>query len=132
MEEEYGKIDTLVNNAAIAFKAADPTPFSEQAEPTVRVNYFNARAGAGRFAAPRAPGGGGGARRADGGGRVVNVASSAGALRIFPAGSPWPARLRAADLGRAELDGLMNNFVGGGAGRGARRGRLAQHLLRHE
>jgi len=110
MEEEYGKIDTLVNNAAIAFKAADPTPFSEQAEPTVRVNYFGTARVLDallplvrRAAAAAAP--------ADGGGRVVNVASSAGALRIFPAGSPWPARLRAADLGRAELDGLMNNFV---------------------
>mmetsp|Transcript_16012 Transcript_16012/g.34662 ORF Transcript_16012/g.34662 Transcript_16012/m.34662 type:complete len:276 (-) Transcript_16012:218-1045(-) len=32
-------LDVLVNNAAIAFKGADPTPFQEQAEPTMRVNF---------------------------------------------------------------------------------------------
>jgi len=30
--------DLLVNNAAIAFKAADPTPFHEQTKPTLDVN----------------------------------------------------------------------------------------------
>ena len=35
---DCGAIDVLVNNAAIAFKAADPTPFAGQTEPTLRVN----------------------------------------------------------------------------------------------
>ncbi|CAK9050323.1 unnamed protein product [Durusdinium trenchii] len=34
MEKKYKRLDVLVNNAAIAFKAADPTPFKEQALPT--------------------------------------------------------------------------------------------------
>lgn len=32
-------IDILVNNAAIAFKGADPTPFGQQADPTIRINF---------------------------------------------------------------------------------------------
>jgi carbonyl reductase 1 len=35
----YGKLDCLVNNAGMAFKAADPTPFNDQAGPTVAVNF---------------------------------------------------------------------------------------------
>ena len=40
LREEHGRLDALVNNAAIAFKAADPTPFTEQTEPTLRTNYY--------------------------------------------------------------------------------------------
>ena len=39
MEENFGKIDCLVNNAAIAFKNADPTPFAQQTKPTLDVNF---------------------------------------------------------------------------------------------
>lgn len=39
MEETFGKIDVLVNNAAIAFKNADPTPFEQQTRPTLDINY---------------------------------------------------------------------------------------------
>lgn len=34
----YGALHCLVNNAGMAFKGADPTPFNEQAEPTINVN----------------------------------------------------------------------------------------------
>ena len=37
--DRYGRCDVLVNNAAIAFKAADPTPFEQQTRPTIDVNY---------------------------------------------------------------------------------------------
>ena len=36
---EVGALDVLVNNAAIAFKGADPTPFEGQTGPTLRTNY---------------------------------------------------------------------------------------------
>jgi carbonyl reductase 1 len=39
MEQDYGKVDVLVNNAGLAFKNADPTPFVEQCTPTLNVNY---------------------------------------------------------------------------------------------
>lgn len=29
-----------MNNAATAFKDADPTPFRQQAEPTLKINFF--------------------------------------------------------------------------------------------
>ena len=34
-----GMIDVLVNNAAIAFKNADPTPFRDQCKPTLDINF---------------------------------------------------------------------------------------------
>lgn len=37
---KYNCIDVLINNAAIAFKHADPTPFEQQAAPTLRPNFF--------------------------------------------------------------------------------------------
>ncbi|XP_044741229.1 carbonyl reductase [NADPH] 1-like isoform X1 [Chrysoperla carnea] len=40
IKEKYGGIDVLVNNAAIAFKVADSTPFPVQAQVTIDVNYF--------------------------------------------------------------------------------------------
>ncbi|CAF0828376.1 unnamed protein product [Didymodactylos carnosus] len=40
LKKTYGGFDVLVNNAAIAFKSADVTPFGEQAEVTGRSNFF--------------------------------------------------------------------------------------------
>lgn len=39
-ESQYGDtgVDVLINNAAIAFKARDPTPFEGQTEPTLNTN----------------------------------------------------------------------------------------------
>jgi carbonyl reductase 1 len=37
---EYSKVDCLVNNAGIAFKSSDPTPFPQQARPTLETNFF--------------------------------------------------------------------------------------------
>ena len=36
----FAQVHVLVNNAAIAFKAADPTPFPDQIEPTLRTNVY--------------------------------------------------------------------------------------------
>eukprot|EP00658_Telonema_sp_P-2_P081641 TRINITY_DN8431_c0_g1_i1.p2 TRINITY_DN8431_c0_g1~~TRINITY_DN8431_c0_g1_i1.p2 ORF type:complete len:210 (+),score=58.32 TRINITY_DN8431_c0_g1_i1:294-923(+) len=40
LRERFGSVRCLVNNAAIAFKAADPTPFEGQTSPTLRINFF--------------------------------------------------------------------------------------------
>ena len=39
MEEKYGHVDVLINNAGMAFKNADPTPFEQQCKPTLDVNF---------------------------------------------------------------------------------------------
>jgi len=39
VEEKYGRIDVLCNNAAMAFKNADPTPFPLQCKPTLDINF---------------------------------------------------------------------------------------------
>jgi len=39
IEHKFGKVDVLVNNAAMAFKNADPTPFKEQCKPTIDINF---------------------------------------------------------------------------------------------
>lgn len=40
MNTKVGRCDGLVNNAAIAFKGSDPTPFEGQTGPTMKVNYW--------------------------------------------------------------------------------------------
>jgi len=37
---EYGGIDILINNAGMAFKKADTTPFGKQATVIIKTNYF--------------------------------------------------------------------------------------------
>ena len=37
---KHPKIDILINNAAIAFKPEDPTPFSKQSRITLQPNFF--------------------------------------------------------------------------------------------
>ncbi|CAF4924479.1 unnamed protein product [Pieris macdunnoughi] len=41
LKENYGGIDILVNNAAIAFKVNAPDPIAVQAEQTLFVNYYS-------------------------------------------------------------------------------------------
>ncbi|XP_059020665.1 carbonyl reductase [NADPH] 1 isoform X2 [Mustela lutreola] len=43
LRREYGGLDVLVNNAGIAFKTNDPTPFHIQAEVTMKTNFFGTR-----------------------------------------------------------------------------------------
>uniref|UniRef100_A0A8C9DK97 Carbonyl reductase [NADPH] 1 n=1 Tax=Prolemur simus TaxID=1328070 RepID=A0A8C9DK97_PROSS len=43
LRREYGGLDVLVNNAGIAFKVADTTPFHIQAEVTLKTNFFGTR-----------------------------------------------------------------------------------------
>lgn len=41
LKQNYQGLDVLVNNAAIAYKAKDPAPFSEQAKVTIQINFYD-------------------------------------------------------------------------------------------
>uniref|UniRef100_A0A8V0YHX5 carbonyl reductase (NADPH) n=1 Tax=Gallus gallus TaxID=9031 RepID=A0A8V0YHX5_CHICK len=43
LKEKYGGLNVLVNNAGIAFKVSDRTPFAVQAEVTLKTNFFGTR-----------------------------------------------------------------------------------------
>ncbi|CAE7825804.1 CBR1 [Symbiodinium sp. CCMP2592] len=104
METKYQQLDVLVNNAAIAFKAADPTPFKDQTVPTLAINFFATMRLTDRLlpllrgsaAAGREP-------------RVVNVASMAGKLRqLSPA---LQSEFASPMLDRPRLVALVQSFV---------------------
>jgi carbonyl reductase 1 len=101
---EYGGLDVLVNNAAIAFKNDATEPFSEQATLTMRTNFFNTL----RFCniifpllKPHA--------------RVVNVSSSVGHLLKIQGDDDVSVALRkklsSSDLTVEELVKMIEDFV---------------------
>lgn len=100
IEETIGTIDILVNNAAIAFKASDPTPFKDQAQPTMTPNFF----GTMKVTESLLPL----LRRSDRP-RIVNVASQAGHLRIIKDAALQSKFVNCATLD--ELEGLLQQYV---------------------
>ncbi|XP_045131876.1 carbonyl reductase [NADPH] 3-like [Portunus trituberculatus] len=104
IKNTYGGLDVLVNNAAIAYKRAATEPFGEQAENTIRVNYFGTLAlchALFPLLRPHA--------------RVCHVSSSCGHLSEIcgdePAATQLRAKLSADTLTENELADLMNQFV---------------------
>lgn len=103
IKDDFEKIDILVNNAAIAFKNADPTPFSQQARPTIMTNYFGTQ----WLTEEMLP-----LLRKSSQGRIVNVASEAGHLRIFKSPSLRSLMASASDtLTIQQLNDLMIEFI---------------------
>lgn len=100
IEEAHGKIDILVNNAAIAFKGSDPTPFKDQAEPTIQPNFF----GTLKVTESLLP-----LLRKSNRPRIVNVASQAGHLRIIKSPDLQARFVNCPTLD--ELENLMNTFI---------------------
>lgn len=107
IESSYDHVDLLVNNAGIAFKAADPTPFHLQSRPTLAVNYF----GTMHFTLAMLPLLLKGiAMGCDFAPRIVNVASMAGHLKILKS-DVLRAKFTSDKLTIEELNSLMEQFV---------------------
>ncbi|XP_062302578.1 carbonyl reductase [NADPH] 1-like [Osmerus eperlanus] len=99
-QQEYGGLDVLVNNAGIAFKMADTTPFGTQAEVTIQTNFFATRDMCNEFLPIIKPGG-----------RVVNVSSGMGSVALGRCSPTLQARFRSNDITEEELVSLMQSFV---------------------
>uniref|UniRef100_A0A8C2CGF0 carbonyl reductase (NADPH) n=1 Tax=Cyprinus carpio TaxID=7962 RepID=A0A8C2CGF0_CYPCA len=98
--EKYGGLDVLVNNAGIAFKMADTTPFGIQADVTLKTNFFATRDMCNVFLPIIKPGG-----------RMVNVSSVMGSMALSRCSPELQARFRSDDITEEELVGLMERFV---------------------
>ncbi|XP_054713081.1 carbonyl reductase [NADPH] 1-like [Uloborus diversus] len=99
LKKEYGGLDVLVNNAAIAYKNADTAPFSEQAENTIKVNFFATLSVCHELFPLLRPHA-----------RVVNVTSSCGKLS-FITSNELRQKFLSESLTEDELCNLMNQFV---------------------
>lgn len=106
-ENLNGKLDTLINNAAICFN--DPTlygkvkhtPFQEQAAITVATNYFGTR----KLTEALIP-----CLEKSSSPRIINIASYAGRLSILKSQEKAKAFTRS-DLTTEQLDDYLNDFV---------------------
>lgn len=99
-KQKYGGVDVLVNNAGIAFKGADTTPFAIQAEVTLKTNFFATRDMLNHFMP-----------LIKAGGRVVNVSSFVGSRTLNQCSPALQERFRSEDISEDELVGLMQQFV---------------------
>lgn len=99
LKDTYGGLDVLVNNAGIAYKNSSTAPFAEQAEVTVKTNFFgtlNVCKELFPLLRPHA--------------RVVNLSSMCGMLSRIP-GKELKQKLNNPDITLDELCSLMNEFV---------------------
>ncbi|XP_032981906.1 carbonyl reductase [NADPH] 1 isoform X2 [Rhinolophus ferrumequinum] len=100
--KEYGGLDVLVNNAGIAFKNNDPTPFHIQAEVTMKTNFFGTRDVCTELLPLMKPQG-----------RVVNVSSNV-SLRALKSCSPeLQQKFRNEAISEEELVGFMEDTRNG-------------------
>jgi carbonyl reductase 1 len=99
MEESFGKVDVLVNNAGFAFKGSDSTPFKEQCTPTLDINFRGTVDLTNRLLPLIEKG-------TDP--RVVNVASMAG--RLAQLSPELQSKFSSNDLTMAELESLVDQF----------------------
>ncbi len=99
IEETFGKVDCLVNNAGFAFKGSDPTPFQLQTKPTLDINFR----GTVDFTEAMIP-----LLLRGTDPRIVNVASMAG--RLSQVSTSLQAKFNSVDLTMNELRTLVNEF----------------------
>ncbi|VTJ75001.1 Hypothetical predicted protein [Marmota monax] len=100
LRKEYRGLDVLVNNAGIAFKMADPTPFHIQAEVTMKTNFFGTRDVCTELLPLIKPQG-----------RVVNVSSLMSMVSLQECSPELQQKFRSETITEEDLVGLMNKFV---------------------
>lgn len=100
MDETYGKLDVLVNNAGFAFKGADPTPFAQQCKPTIDTNFR----GTVDLTETLLP-----LLRKGNDARIVNVASMSGHLSQLKS-KDLRTKFTSPTLTMTELRGLVDEF----------------------
>lgn len=99
LKEKHGGIDILVNNAAIAFKVADTTPFHIQAERSITTNlYGTLNLCDALFPLLRSHA------------RVVNVSSRAGMLKIV-SNENLRKKLSNANATIDDIKTVLNEFI---------------------
>ncbi|XP_051815635.1 carbonyl reductase [NADPH] 1-like isoform X1 [Acanthochromis polyacanthus] len=99
-KKKYGGVDILINNAGIAFKEGDQTPFAVQAEVILKTNFFATRDLLTHFLP-----------LIKAGGRVVNVSSLWSAWALKDCSPALQQRFRSEDITEDELVRLMQRFV---------------------
>lgn len=99
IKETHGGLDVLVNNAGIAYKVSSTAPFGEQAENTIKTNYFGTLRVCNELFPLLRPHA-----------RVVNVSSLCGMLNKIK-GEELKKKLNSPDITVDELTALMNQFV---------------------
>ncbi|XP_019585851.1 carbonyl reductase [NADPH] 3 [Rhinolophus sinicus] len=98
--KEYGGLNVLVNNAGIAFKTDDPTPFDIQAEVTLKTNFFATRNVCTELLPIIKPHG-----------RVVNISSRVGTNALENCSENLQEKFRCETLTEEDLVDLMKKFV---------------------
>ena len=96
--KEYGGLDVLVNNAAIAYRNESVTPAIEMARDTIGINYFATSAVCDILFPILRPGA-----------RVVNMSSSAGMLQRIPS-AELRTRLSSHSLTRGDIEKLAEEY----------------------
>ncbi|NXU12608.1 CBR1 reductase, partial [Pardalotus punctatus] len=100
LKEKYGGLDVLVNNAGIAFKVNDTTPFAIQAEVTLKTNFFGTKNVCTELLPLIKPYG-----------RVVNVSSMVSSSALGRCSQELQKKFRSDTITEDELVQLMNKFV---------------------
>ncbi|NXB35397.1 CBR1 reductase, partial [Eulacestoma nigropectus] len=100
LKEKYGGLNVLVNNAGIAFKVHDTTPFAVQAEVTLKTNFFGTRNVCTELLPLMKPYG-----------RVVNVSSMVSSSALGGCSQELQQKFRSDTITEDELVQLMTKFV---------------------
>ncbi|XP_038622119.1 carbonyl reductase [NADPH] 1-like [Tachyglossus aculeatus] len=100
LRDTFGGLDVLVNNAGIAFKVNDKTPFGIQAEVTMKTNFFGTKDVCSALLPLMKPQG-----------RVVNVSSIVSVRALGKCSPELQQAFRSETITEEELEGLMRKFV---------------------